>query len=74
MKLRDYLKFTNKTLKKFCEENALNYGTMRLYSCGHARPSPEKAAEIEKATCGLVTRLELLYPEIEKPRRNNIMQ
>jgi len=30
---------------------------------GHRRPSPELAERIEEATGGLVTRMELLYPQ-----------
>jgi hypothetical protein len=51
------------TLKEFCKKHKFNYGTMRLYTSGFARPSPEMALRIEKATGGKVDRLELLYPK-----------
>ena len=63
MKIQQFLKLQKKTMKQFCQENGLNYGTMRLYASRHARPSPEMALRIEKATNGKVKRLELLYPE-----------
>jgi hypothetical protein len=62
MTIREFTKFKGITLKKFCLKHNFNYGTFRLYSSGHARPSPEKALLIEKATGGKVDRLELLYP------------
>lgn len=62
MRLKDFLKLSNKTLKQFCKENGLNYGTTKLYSSNHANMSPRMAAKIEEATGGAVTRLELLYP------------
>ena len=68
----EFLKREKKTLKQFCKEWRLNYGTIKLYSSNHANMSPRMAKRIEEATRGKVTRLELLYPdEVEhgKPSR-----
>ena len=62
MKLKDYLKKNDRTLKSFCLQNDFVYGYLRHISNKRKRPSPEMALRIEKATKGKVTRMELLYP------------
>jgi DNA-binding transcriptional regulator YdaS (Cro superfamily) len=64
MNLRQYLKSENLKIKVFCDQNGLThqYGYIRHILHGRARPSPDMALRIEKATKGKVDRLELLYP------------
>ena len=63
MKIRDFCKLREKTLKQFCKERGYRYGYMRQISSGHVRPSPDLALRIEIDTDGLVNQLELLYPK-----------
>jgi hypothetical protein len=76
VKILDYVQFRKKTLKQFCDEKdhpsgrCYRYTYMRQISCGAVRAGLALAADIEMDTEGLVTRLELLYPE-KKPFRTD---
>jgi hypothetical protein len=63
MKLKDYIKSKNVTLKQFCQENDFNYDSFRVMLTGSYTPSPDMALKIEQATNGQVNRLDLLYPK-----------
>lgn len=71
MKIQDFCKLREKTLKQFCDEKGYRYGYLRQISSGHVRPSPALALRIEKDTEGLVNRMELLYVYPKKQLNGN---
>jgi len=65
MKLKEYLKREKLSALVFAKTHNLTQPTIsRIINKKHI-PRPETAAKIEKATKGQVTRLELLYPDLE---------
>ena len=62
MTLKLYLETERMRMTEFCKRNGFDYGYIKHIKAGRARPSPEMALRIEKATRGKVDRLELLYP------------
>jgi hypothetical protein len=64
MKLKDYLKKINSNPYRWARENGLNPVQTWKYSEGKAkRPDSAFAAAVEKATRGMVSRMDILYPE-----------
>lgn len=63
MTLKQYLKLKKKDRQWFAEKIGTTKNYVNNLACG-ARPSPELALKIEKATAGKVTRDELLFPEL----------
>ena len=62
MKLKLYLDIRGKSMTEFAQETGLTLSYISRIIAGNRRPSPQVAAQIEKATKGKVSRLELLYP------------
>jgi hypothetical protein len=62
MKLKLYFSTQHITMTEFCQKHGFNYAYIKHIRAGRARPSPELAEKIEKATHGKVDRLDLLYP------------
>ena len=63
MNLKEYLKTNQMKLSIFAQKAGLKQPYASLIKNGHKRPSPDVALRIEEATGGVVSRMELLYPE-----------
>jgi transcriptional regulator with XRE-family HTH domain len=63
MELRRYLKIKKINMTEFGKLVGCNQSHISLICQNKRRPSPELAQNIEKATNGEVTVLELLYPD-----------
>jgi DNA-binding transcriptional regulator YdaS (Cro superfamily) len=63
MKLSEWQKANNLKNKDLAQLFNVDESYICLILQGQRRPSPQKAAEIEKATKLAVSRMELLYPD-----------
>lgn len=64
MKLKDYLQKINTNPYRWAMENGLNPVQTWKYATGKAkRPDPAFAADVERASKGMVSRMDILYPE-----------
>lgn len=66
MNLKTYLKKTGTTTAMLAAKIAVAQSYVSQLALMNRRPSPDLALKIEQATNGEVTRMELLYPELEK--------
>jgi DNA-binding transcriptional regulator YdaS (Cro superfamily) len=66
MNLSDYLKTTLMTQEEFAQKLGVTQGAISQWLLGREPISPARAATIEKATRGKVTRLEL-RPDVFGP-------
>jgi len=62
MKLKQYLKKYPVKQCELAKKAGVSAPFITYILQGKKRPSPEVAENIEKATSGMVTRMELLYP------------
>lgn len=62
MKLKEYFETTGIKKSHLAKAVKVAPSFITFLLQGKARPSPERAKAIEKATKGMVTRMELLYP------------
>jgi len=63
MTLKEYLKLRKISYRTFAEIVGVDHTYVWRLKNGERRPSPDVALKIEKATKGMVTRMDLLYPE-----------
>lgn len=63
MTLKEYLKLRQISVNEFAKDVGIDYTYVSRLKNGERRPSPDVALRIEKATQGMVTRMDLLYPE-----------
>jgi transcriptional regulator with XRE-family HTH domain len=64
MKLSQFLSKMNYTLSEFADEVDCSISMLSHINTGRRRPSPDLALRIERMTGSLVTRDEMLFPEI----------
>lgn len=63
MKLKSYLFINKKSQVAFSNEVGVGHIYLNAIIQGRRKPSPALALRIEEATGGVVSRMELLYPE-----------
>jgi len=63
MILKEWLKSQQMSITSFAEIVGIDYTYVSRLKNGERRPSPDVALRIEQATKGMVTRMDLLYPD-----------
>jgi len=66
MNLETVLKKENMSIASLAAKLDVHYTHVLRIIHGSRRPSPELALKIEQITNGAITRMELLYPELEQ--------
>lgn len=65
MKLSEYFEINKFKPTPWAKKNEISPAIISRYLNNGTGVSPKNALKIEKATCGKVTRMELLYPEAD---------